>query len=347
MAASPEHGTVTVSDIGEAELIRRFFEDQPVANTQQVVGIGDDCAVLDDQEQEKLLVTTDQLVERIHFIKDLSSPSDIGYKSVAVNFSDIAAMGGRPIALFLSLGLPADTPISWVEEFSQGLFELCRQHEVQLLGGDTTGSRRDIIVNITAVGKVRSEQLKLRSGAKDGEVLCVTGTLGDSAAGLRLLTDANAGGLNEEHRSYLLTRHLRPRPALEEGRWLGEEPSVHAMMDLSDGLATDAGHIAARSDIGMEIDLQRIPVSDAFKSFMSVRGGDAVDLALNCGEDYHLLCSVSREAYEDVAQRFEQRFDTPLYAVGTATAGHKDVRYHRDGEPVALSGTGFDHFNPG
>src|SRR5699024_238154 len=145
---------------------------------------------------------------------------------VAVNFSDIAAMGGHPMALFLSLGLPTETPVSWVEEYREGLFELCSQYEVPLLGGDTTGSKQDVIINVTVLGKVHREQLRLRSGAKDGDVLCVTGTLGDSAAGLQLLTDTDAGGLNDEHRSYLTEQHLRPRPALKEGRWLGEEPSV-------------------------------------------------------------------------------------------------------------------------
>ena len=346
MAASSGLPSGTVSDVGEIELIRHFFADRTVSTTRHPLGIGDDCAVLEhDDDQYKLLVTTDLLVERIHFDRKNSTARDIGYKAVAVNFSDIAAMGGQPTNLFLSLALPGDTPLSWVDEFSNGLFDLCGNYQVPLSGGDTTGSGRDMVINLTVLGKVVEKNLKMRNGAVDGDVLCVTGTLGDSAAGLHLLKSREATNLSDRYRDHLIARHLRPRPALEEGHWLSNESGVHAMIDLSDGLATDAGHIAGNSQVGAVIDLDGIPVSDALQAFAGGKSTEeSIELALFGGEDYHLLCAVGREEYEDVAERFRRHFGRPLYAVGRTTSSHQGIEYERNRNPVSVSGSGFNHF---
>lgn len=345
MAASPQKNKRQISDLGETELIHRFFEDQPVPKLTAAVGIGDDCAVLDDRPGYKLLVTTDQLVERVHFLQDISSARDIGYKSVAVNFSDIAAMGGQPTALFLSIALPGSTAISWLEGFRDGMFELCGQHDVPLLGGDTTGSQEDIVISVVALGRVKANNLKLRGMGQEGDILCITGPLGDSAAGLKLLEATEQSGLKREHRSYLINRHLCPRPELEEGNWLGRHKAVHAMMDLSDGLAIDSSHIASKSNVGIDINWDKIPMSEAYLSFMDIDGDEAKDLAVHGGEDYHLLCTVAGDHFQELASQFESEFGSLLHAVGKVTKKHKEIRYLKNGEPFQVSGKKFDHFN--
>ncbi len=233
-----------LSAIGEFGFIHRisppFLKNLPNA----VVGIGDDCAVLPWKENESLLVTTDMLIEDIHFIRSKISPRDLGYKSLAVNLSDIAAMGGTPESAYLSLGIPKYFDVEWMDDFYTGLHELAESERVHLLGGDTTKSPTHLVINITVLGKANPRLIKYRSTAKQDDIICVTDFLGDSGGGLKCLLENKLFG---DDVMYLIQRHHRPRAHIAEGIWLAMQEGVHAMMDVSDGIDSDLHRIMERS----------------------------------------------------------------------------------------------------
>ncbi len=337
----------TVSDLGEEQIIRRFAGAGPDL-PRGITGIGDDCAVTEGFGGQKQLIGTDLLIEGIHFRSEWTSYRDLGHKALAVNLSDIAAMGGRPENFFLSLALPASMPVDRLDGFREGLMELARKYEVPLLGGDTTRSPGAFMISVMITGRADPEHLKLRSGARDGDILCVTGPLGDSAAALSILEDPQKySRVPEDHRSELLQWHFRPEPAVRQGRWLGEQPAVHAMIDLSDGLLSDARHLAEQSGCRITIALDQLPLSGDFKAFGKIgRTAEQLrELAAAGGEDYHLLMTVSQAQYSAVARQFEQRFGGVLHVVGTVESGSSEVRTLRNGSPVEIQQHHFQHFN--
>lgn len=335
-----------LSRLSEREIIERFFIDPDAVPVENQVGIGDDCAVLNTpgNRHVQTLVTTDLLVEQVHFQTSYFSAEEIGHKAIAINLSDIAAMGGRPTAAFLSVALPSRLSTEWVEDFSRGFLDLCRKFDVPLLGGDTSSGKKDIIVSVTVLGKADHNHVKLRSDAQPGDRIFVTGTLGDSAAGFELLNDGMAGLLEDEEQSFLVGRQKRPAPTVKEGAWLGRQASVHAMIDLSDGLAADAGHLSRSSALGFDINLDQIPLSDPFKKYTGQDEDKAIKLALGGGEDYHLLFTVSGSDAENIADSYQNRFGTPLYEIGKVTDQHKGVAYYRNNNSIDLPVSGFDHF---
>jgi thiamine-monophosphate kinase len=330
-----------LSEIGEFGLIDRFsppfLRDLPRA----VVGIGDDAAIIERSADEALLVTIDTLVEEIHFVRAKTTPRDLGEKSLAVNLSDIAAMGGTPTSAFLALGLPPDTPVEWIDQLFEGLHGLCRRESVPLLGGDTTRSPGPILITITVLGSIVPRNIKRRSSARPGDVLCVTGTLGDSGGGLRvMLQDLTLG---EDERS-LLERHCRPQAHLAEGRWLGAQPDVHAMMDVSDGIDSDIRHIMRQSRCGARIALERLPVSRELRGAAGRHGWDLIELMMTGGEDYCLLLTVDPSAMSAVGRAFARDFGRELSVIGSITAEEGRLELLRDGQPALLHQHGFDHF---
>jgi thiamine-monophosphate kinase len=237
-----------------------------------IQGIGDDCAVLRVSPQYELLVTTDLYVEDVHFRTDWHPPQVAGYRCLARGLSDIAAMGGEPVACFLSLGLPARLRQSWVDGFLRGLIRLARRFKVQLAGGDVSSAPM-ITADIVVVGQIPVGKAVLRSGAKPGDRIYVTGELGASAAVLQRLYQG------ERVRPSASNRHFHPQPRIEVGRWLSRRRLATAMIDLSDGLSVDLGHICVESRVAASIDSATIPIS---------RGAD-LGLALHGGDDYELL----------------------------------------------------------
>ncbi len=330
-----------LSDIGEFGLIGRIaarFSGKLPAGT---IGIGDDCAVLPWRAGFRLLVTTDLLVEDIHFLKARIPARDLGYKSLAVNLSDIAAMGGRPIAAFLSLGLPSDIPIAWLDAFFAGLRSLSRAAGVPLLGGDTTGTPGPVVVNLAVLGTAPPSRIKLRSGARRGDVVCVTGKLGDSGGGLRVLLEERPLGRDE---AALVRKHHRPRPHLAEGEWLGRRAAVTAMMDVSDGIASDIRRIMERSGCGAEIDLDRLPASAALRRSAVRYGWNLAEIEAAGGEDYCLLATVRPGDFARLAADFRRAFRRPLSAIGRIAPASAGLTWTRSGRPSRLAGRGFDHF---
>ena len=306
----------------EFELIARI--SATVSVPQGVTGIGDDCAIIPQHGGLDTLVTTDLLVEGRHFLLEDITPYQLGWKSAAVNISDIAAMGGRPVASFLSIALPQKLMPStnkaenvdecWIDGFIAGFRELSERFGVSLLGGDTSASDDKLFINVAVLGECPHGQAVMRSGARPGDLVCVTGALGDSAAGLKLIRGRAASGqqappLRCGHGSphqapdpadILIRRHYLPVPRVEIGRQLAALPGVHAMMDISDGIASDLRHILEESttnrtpvSLGAEIDLKSLPLSDELKAVCAGRGWDAVELAVSGGEDYELLFTVA------------------------------------------------------
>ena len=222
-----------MTEFGFIDHIKELFAALPDNGFE---GIGDDCAVLPVGEGESLVFTTDMLAEGVHFLRPATSPRELGRKSLAVNLSDVASMGARPVATLLSLSLPADTAGTWAEEFMLGYRELSEAFGVTLAGGDTTRSAAGITINVTAIGRIADAHIKRRSGARPGDAILVAGELGLSGAGLH---DILAG----RYDTPAAAAHRNPLPQVAEGIWLGARSEVHAMMDLSDGLASDIRHI--------------------------------------------------------------------------------------------------------
>jgi thiamine-monophosphate kinase len=332
---------MNISSIGEFGLIHRF--SPPFQNNlpDGITGIGDDCAVMPWTEERLLLVTTDMLVEDIHFIRARIPPRDLGCKALAVNLSDIAAMGGTPLHAYLSLGLLKDLQVEWIDEFFLGLRELAEEESVYLLGGDTTKSPGPLIVNIAVMGTVDSGNVKYRSAARVGDTFCVTGHLGDSGGGLRILLEHKP---MDDDASHLLRQHHRPRAHLNEGRWLGAREEVHAMLDVSDGIDSDLRRIMERSRCGATVHLDRLPVSGPLERTASRYGWDSLELAATGGEDYCLLLTVDHARYHKLAEDFEQAFGRPLTEIGSVADSREGLVYRIQNHPVDLGQFGFDHF---
>ena len=273
-AAAPHKPPFDMTEFGLIDTIRDMFAAIPRNGFD---GIGDDCTVFPLGSGESLVFTADLLAENIHFLRRATSARELGRKSLAVNLSDVAAMGARPIATLLSLAIPHDLPEGWIEDFMEGYRDLSAQYDVGLVGGDTTASDSGLVVNVTAIGRIADSHIKRRSDARPGDLIAVGGSLGESGAGLR---DILAG----RYDTPLAQIHRNPAPQVAEGIWLGERPEVHAMMDISDGIASDLRHILHQSGVGAEVDTECIPTP--------------VDLetAVSGGEDYKLLFTVAPES---------------------------------------------------
>ena len=289
-----------MQQLGEFGLIDRIRKMTSVPDPSWV-GIGDDCAVIPLSPEtggapaSDLLVSTDMLVEGTHFLMEDISPRQLGWKSAAVNISDIAAMGGKPIATFLSLALPKTLPEQWMQEFMEGYNGISEKYGAALLGGDTTCSPDRICITVTVRGTCPRGQAKLRSAARPGDLVCVTGTLGDSAAGLRLILGGQKGAAPR-----LMDRHYTPTPRVEEGLALSCLPGVHAMMDISDGVGSDLRHILDESGVGARIDTGKLPISKELQDLCIKKGWDPRELALCGGEDYELLFTMDPQETPDI-----------------------------------------------
>lgn len=306
------------------------------------VGIGDDCAILEPQPGMALLATTDLLIEDIHFRRRWAEPADIGWKSVAVNISDIAAMGGRPRWALVALACPESTGVEEIEAFYEGALALARMHDVAVVGGDTSASPSGWLVNVTMLGEAVTP--RLRSTARAGDTVAVTGSLGRSAAGLAVLeremapADVDAANLAE-----VTAAHLRPTPRVAEGMWLATAGGVTAMMDLSDGLGTDLPRLLAESGVAAEVDVDRVPLDSSTRAVAAALGGDPVAWATGGGEDYELLLACEAPAFDRLQQGLADACGTRLTAIGTITVGGPAVRWASRGRTVAVA-PGFQHF---
>jgi thiamine-monophosphate kinase len=285
--------------------------------------IGDDCTVL-PMGDEALVMTTDMLVEDIHFLRGASSAEEVGEKSLMVNISDVAAMGAKPVATLLSIALPESARGEWSEAFMRGYYEASKREGVALVGGDTTASRDKIAINVVAIGRAPMTNIKRRSAAKVGDAVCVTGKLGASSKGL---VDIMFGDLN----TTAAKAHRVAQARVAEGIWLGTREEVHAMMDISDGIASDIKHIMEMSNVGASINLDQIPTDYDIR------------FATTGGEDYELLLTVDSASFDTIAEELYKATGTTLTKIGTITEGDS-VEWLDNGKPTELELKGFTHF---
>ena len=313
-----------MSEFGLIEHIARLFADVDHRGWE---AIGDDCTVLPIGGDEALVITTDMLVEGVHFLREATTAEELGRKSLSVNLSDVAAMGLPAVATLLSVALPSNAGEEWAKEFIAGYHSLSKEQGVALVGGDTTASEDKIVINVVAVGRGPLSNVKRRSAAKAGDALYVGGQLGASALGLRDILSGKVDTPNAE-------LHRQPMAQSQEGVWLGGRAEVHAVMDLSDGLASDLCHILRASHCAAEIFVENIPAVE----------GD-IESAVCGGEDYKLLFTVADDMVEDFERDFEAQFGYRPYRIGRITESVKpEIIWLNKGERIAPQWRGFTHF---
>ncbi|MGD8512428.1 MAG: thiamine-phosphate kinase [Deltaproteobacteria bacterium] len=306
----------TLKSLGEAGIIQLIQACGPAGLASHIrKGIGDDCAVLETGGKRCLLVTTDTLIEGIHFTEQTLPPEALGWKALAVNMSDIAAMGGTPRTAFLSMGLKPEASISFLESFMAGFKALADETAIALAGGDTVESPSLIAITVMLLGDCPPENVVYRSGARVGDDLWVTGPLGNAAGGLFLLRE----GLSSEPSAYasLIQAHQRPLPRLGVGKALGESGLVHAMIDISDGIAKDLGHICEQSDTGALLQASSIPLSGDLLRLAADAKKSPLDWALHGGEDYELLFAASSSDQEKIVSLTTKVSDSPPTKIGS------------------------------
>jgi thiamine-monophosphate kinase len=321
----------TLRELGEFGLIRRLTQHLAGAEGLKQ-GIGDDCAVLSFGDKT-LLVTCDLSVEDVHFQRNCPDTKGIGYKVTAAAISDIAAMGGKPLYVFTSLAFPVSTPVELVDGIYGGIEQAVAASGATIAGGDITQSLARIVIDVMVIGEAVDNRYLLRSTAKEGDLLVVTGYPGCSAAGLLALQN----GLDLPE---FIQAHLYPQPRIAEGQWLAHQTPVHAMIDISDGLIQDAGHLADNSGIGVDIDPDALPVSPVFEKCREAVNLHNPDLILAGGEDYELAFAVDPAEADAVLSEFRKLFLLPVTVVGEFTGQWTGARVSGEAPGQA----GFDHF---
>ena len=338
--------------INEFDLIRDLQRRHGRHTPSVIQGIGDDAAVITSRAGEWAVLTTDLLTEGVHFDLGTATMADIGFRAATANLSDVAAMGGTPQYLLVALAIPRTGTNRHVHQLYRGMMAACRPHRVQLIGGDTSASDDGWFLSVTLIGMVPPRKALFRHGARTGDFLYVTGTLGDSLAGLKLLNeppdrtkhDPWAATFSPRHRKFLIERHLRPIARIAEGRWLSAHHFATSAIDISDGLSGDLRHICEESHVGAEIDLSALPLSPACRAYAASRKRDPLNLALTGGEDYELLFTVAprqRPRLERMA--LEQEFSlTCIGNIHPHRFGMQALSPH--GQRHRLINTSYEHF---
>lgn len=322
-------------EIGEFGLIGRI--SSRVADGDGVrIGIGDDAAAAEPTPGRWLLVTSDMLLEGIHFDLAYTDPYRLGRKSLAVNLSDVAAMGGEPRHFLLSLAVPPGLSVEFLDRFTEGMLDLAREHGITLMGGDTCRSSSGLVISVTLHGEQVPELVVRRSGASPGDLVFVTGTVGDSALGLELLRRG-------ERQGWAVDRHLDPTPRVRAGLALAGARLCSAMIDVSDGLAADLGHILDLSGVGARLELARLPLSPSFRELAPRVTPDPSLLALTGGEDYELLFTVPAGRSEEVVPLLAE-MGLAATPIGEITAGSGLSVVGPDGGETPVARGGYNHF---
>ena len=368
----------TVGDVDERTLLARIQQHLPPAPDWLLVGIGDDAAVVEPERNRVEVLSVDALVEGIHFDRAFVPPEAIGHRALAVNLSDLAAMGAAPRLALLSFALPAGLPLEDFEGIIAGLARLAAEHRIHVAGGNLTRSPGPMMIDITVVGSVKRRQALTRAGARPGDEIYVSGTLGAAAAGLRMLestttapqstttevTESNGGHgvkLPGEPLSkgspcpplssvssvveLCTRRYLYPEPRVRLGLLLSRNRAASASIDLSDGLADGVRRIAEASGMGAVIDADALPIDPRVRAWFEARGLDPVAEAMTAGDDYELLVTVRPRTRRRLAAA--KRCDVPLTRIGTCTEGRAAVLRIRTGGAVMdreLPPRGYDHF---
>jgi thiamine-monophosphate kinase len=331
-----------IGGFGEFQFIRSIMDDCHFSPKKLIKGIGDDCAVVGPYDGKVLLLTTDILIEDIHFILEKIQPEHLGEKSVAVNLSDIAAMGGTALHLLVSLALPRSMSVETIHALYRGMKKTCKRYQVNILGGDTSASPDRLMINVSVLGEAPEKEVLYRNGASAGDHIYVTGTLGDPAAGLKVITGEFSGP--ESVVSPLTYAHNRPLPLLEAGRVIARSGLASAMIDLSDGLLSDLRHICEASEVGARVFTIDLPLSGELRALAEINNFDPYELALSGGEDYRLLITVPHKNAGPFEKMFTGDVPCPIFLIGKITE-EKGIRIVRpDGVEEQSEPAGYDHF---
>ena len=346
MSRSPSRRMV--SALGEFGLISSITNTIVDCQLPPPQGIGDDAAILRPRSGYEWLLSKDLLIQGVHFDPKLCSYWDIGYKAVAVNVSDIAAMGGNPQYLLVGIAVPATTPVIDIRNFYRGLGSLCREYQIKVIGGDTCASRKDVFISLTIMGQVKTGQALCRKGAKVGDLIYVTETLGDSKAGLQLLqkrAQRPSGQLPKSVVRFLIQRHLHPTPRVSLSRELSKHQIATAAIDLSDGLSGDLRHICQASKVGAVIDLSNIPISHQCATYAQHNHEFLMNLALHGGEDFELLFTIPQNKQKHL-NRLATQLTQKVTHIGTIQHHNQGIQLKRqNGKSHVLHPHSYDHFH--
>ena len=364
--AQPPASGATVGTLTERDLIARIRQQLPPAPDWMLVGIGDDAAVVEPERNRVEVLTVDAIVEGVHFDRAFVPPEAIGHRALAVNLSDLAAMGAAPRLALLSFALPPALPLEHFEGIVAGLARLAAAHSVYVAGGNLTRSPGPLMIDISVVGTVKRRQALTRAGARPGDEIYVSGTLGAASAGLRMLremplitkdtrdTQGQSGAgkglpvvslVSSVSSSTAVDRYLYPEPRVRLGLLLSRNRAASASIDLSDGLADGLHRIADASGVGVVIDAESLPIEPGVRAWFEARGLDPLTEAMTAGDDYELLVTVPRRTRKRLAAA--TRCGVPLTRIGACTEGRATVLRVRTGNTVTegdLPAAGYDHF---
>lgn len=326
--------------LGEFGLIEKIARSAGAGHPDVIKGIGDDAAVVRSSKTQCQLLTTDTLIEGIHFEPSHTTPFLLGKKCIAVNLSDIAAMGGTPVCFVVSLSTPPQTPYEFIHKLYQGMIQRARAFGVSLAGGDTTASKDRMVITITLLGTARTDRVIYRHGARAGDAIYVTGFLGDAALGLSLIKRRKALSRIQP----LVKKHLDPMPRVAEGNRISRTRLASSMIDISDGLLADLRHILEQSQAGARIWLNRLPLSPQYRQHWQEAADDRYAPALCGGEDYELLFTVPPDKQKRVAT-LERACGIPVTCIGEITGKKYELKVlDEQNREVAYGKEGFTHF---
>lgn len=329
--------------MGEFTLIDRLTKNLPAYTENVIVGIGDDCAVLDWNKDLYQLATCDVQVSGVHFLPEIATPQQIGEKAIAVNISDIAAMGGTPNSCLVSLLLPKDIKTEYVDKLYQAIISSCKKYNIQIIGGNIS-SAKQLAIDIFLLGQVKHDELLLRSGAKPGDKILVTGTLGDAAAGLALLQNQHVQ-ISEAAKESLINRQLSPVPRIKESVIIAKSKKATAMIDISDGLAGDVQHLCDRSAVGIVLWEDAIPIKKETISVAQQLQKDPVAFALEGGEDYELLFTAPAKEVDEIIATVKEKTGTQITVIGEVVSKKEGLTIRsKNGENKSLKINSWDHF---
>ncbi|MFC1855868.1 thiamine-phosphate kinase [Thermodesulfobacteriota bacterium] len=328
-------------DNSEFQLIDSIRNQFKSVSEGVLLGISDDCAIIKKDEENVYLLSTDLLLEGVHFELKYSSARELGKKAACVNISDIAAMGGNPKYMLTSIAIPKTVDSGFIKEFYVGVKSVCKKYGVDLVGGDTSSSKKGLFVNITVIGEAKRGECITRCGARVGDGIFVTGNLGNSAGGLAILQ--NGHNVSESVKKYLTRKHLSVVPRVDEGAFLAHSGRVSSMIDISDGIGSDIRRICYESNVGAMINLGLIPVTKQLKELSQVAKKSVYDYAISGGEDYELMFTVNSADEEKLMEDYNKRFKKRAVRIGEITQGRSVVTVDNAGVKTEIS-VGYDHF---
>ncbi len=345
---TPASRPSTLHALGEFGLIRDLHKHCHTLGSEVIQGIGDDAAILRTSPKESLLASTDLAIEGVHFDLAFESLQDVGYRTAVANISDIAAMGGIPKFLLVALAIPPSYSVHNVRALYQGFKKPCRQYNISLVGGDTSTSKSGLFLCLTILGHVRANRALTRQGAKVGDRVYVTGTLGDSKAGLQILQRQRKQKKTTTHQPYetfLKKRHLCPIPRLAIGQHLSQGRLAHAAIDVSDGLSGDIHHLCHASRVGVELWATHLPISRQCQAYAAAHRCNPIDIALEGGEDYELLFTIDPRNQGRVTE-LSHTLKTTMTCIGEIKPKPFGLRLKlEDGINRKIMRQSYDHFS--